>query len=128
MRWLKPTNYTRVSSKFGYRTHPKYGDWRLHKGVDLAAGRGTPIYASRSGQVTAATWDDSLGNFVKIDHGDGYSSIYAHMTHYVVKKGDYVKAGQVIGYVGSTGVSTGYHLHFGILYRGEYVDPLKYIL
>ncbi len=128
IRWVVPTKYSRISSKFGYRWHPITGEWKKHKGVDLAAPKGTPIYATRSGQVTASTWDDSLGNFVKINHGDGYSSLYAHMTHYVVAKGDYVKAGELIGYVGSTGSSTGPHLHFGILYYGEYVDPLDYIL
>jgi murein DD-endopeptidase MepM/ murein hydrolase activator NlpD len=74
-----------------------------------------------------ATFGSSAGYHVKIDHGDGFVSICMHMTHYIVKKGDTVEAGQVIGYMGSTGTSTGNHLHFGITYKGNYVNPAKYI-
>ena len=126
-KWLVPCKYTRFSSPFGYRIHPVYNDWRMHKGVDLGAPRGTPIIATRSGKVTIATWNNSAGYYVKIDHGDGFASVYMHMTHYIVKKGESVKAGQTIGYVGSTGTSTGNHLHFGIMYNGTYVNPAKYI-
>lgn len=125
--WLVPCKYTRFSSPFGWRIHPVYKDWRKHQGVDLGAPRGTPIIASRGGKVTIATWNKSAGYYVKIDHGDGFASVYMHMTHYIVKKGDTVKAGQTIGYVGSTGTSTGNHLHFGISYKGTYVNPAKYI-
>ena len=99
----------------------------MHKGVDLDAAKGTPIYASRSGYVTVAKYHYLSGNYVTINHQDGYSSTYLHMTHYVVGVGDYVKAGQVIGYVGSTGRSTGPHLHFGIMKNGVYVNPMDYI-
>lgn len=99
----------------------------MHNGVDLPAPKGTPIYASRSGFVTIATYHNTAGNYVKIDHQDGYSSVYMHMTHYVVEKGEYVNAGQLIGYVGSTGRSKGNHLHFGISYNGKYVNPMDYI-
>lgn len=126
-KWLVPCKYTRFSSPFGYRIHPVYKDWRKHNGVDLGAPRGTPIIATRSGKVTIATWNNSAGYYVKIDHGDGFASVYMHMTHYIVEKGDSVKAGQTIGYVGSTGTSTGNHLHFGISYKGTYVNPAKYI-
>lgn len=125
--WLQPCSYTRVTSPFGYRWHPVTGEWSMHKGVDLNGAKGSPIYASRSGTVTIATYHSTAGNYVTINHGDGYSSIYMHMTHYVVEVGDYVKAGEVIGYVGSTGRSTGPHLHFGISYMGEYVNPMDYI-
>ena len=125
--WLVPCTYTRVTSKFGYRWHPTTGEWSMHKGVDLGAAKGTPIYASRSGVVTVATYHDTAGNYVTINHQDGYRSTYMHMTHYVVKVGQYVYAGQLIGYVGSTGRSTGPHLHFGILYGDGYVDPMLYI-
>lgn len=125
--WLVPCNYTRFSSPFGWRIHPVYKDWRFHKGVDLGAPRGTAIKASRAGTVILATWDNSAGYYVKIDHGDGFVSIYMHMTHYIVKKGDKVSAGQKIGEVGSTGTSTGNHLHFGITYKGSYVNPANYI-
>ena len=125
--WLVPCDYSRVSSPFGYRWHPVTGEWSMHKGVDLTAPRGTPIYASRSGYVTIAGWGSTAGNYVTINHQDGYSSVYMHMTRYVVSEGDYVGAGELIGYVGSTGRSTGYHLHFGISYYGEYVNPMDYI-
>ncbi len=125
-RWLKPCYYTRVSSPFGYRWHPVTGKWAMHNGIDLSSPQGTPIYASRSGTVTIAKYSSTGGNYVTINHGDGYSSSYLHMTHYVVKVGDYVKAGQLIGYVGSTGRSTGPHLHFSISYKGTYVNPADY--
>ena len=102
-------------------------DWRVHNGVDLANYQGTPIYAARSGKVTVATYGGTYGNYVTINHGDGYSSLYAHMTRYVVHKGDTVKKGQLIGYMGSTGRSTGPHLHFSIFYNGSSVNPMNYI-
>lgn len=127
-QWLLPINYTYFSSPFGYRDHPLTGEWRMHYGVDLAAPTGTPIYASRSGVVTTAAYQEGgAGNYVSINHGDGYASIYMHMTHYIVSAGEYVTAGQVIGYCGSTGGSSGPHLHFGISYRGTYVNPADYI-
>ena len=125
--WLIPCNYTRFSSPFGYRIHPVYGDYRFHYGVDLAASSGTPIVATRSGVVTYATYDWSAGYYVTIDHQDGFSSKYLHMTHYIVSPGQKVSAGQIIGYVGSTGTSTGAHLHFSILYNGSHVNPANYI-
>ena len=94
----------------------------------MAAPQGTPIYATRAGKVTKTAYQaGGAGNYVSINHLDGFSSIYMHMTHYVVKKDQNVTAGQIIGYVGSTGVSTGPHLHFGISYAGTYVNPLAYI-
>lgn len=125
--WRKPCVYTRVTSPFGYRWHPVTGEWSMHKGVDLNGKKDSEIYATRSGTVSIASWSSTAGNYVQINHGDGYSSIYMHMTHYIVKEGDYVKAGEVIGYVGSTGRSTGPHLHFGISYKGSYVNPMDYI-
>lgn len=126
-KWLTPVPYYTLTSPFGMRLHPVYGTWKMHNGVDLACAEGTEIYASRSGQVTIAKWSDSAGNYVSINHGDGYASVYMHMTHYIVSAGDYVSAGQVIGYVGNTGVSKGNHLHFGISYNGTYVNPMEYI-
>jgi murein DD-endopeptidase MepM/ murein hydrolase activator NlpD len=127
LTWLKPTKYTRVSSPYGWRIHPVYGDWRFHNGVDLSASSGTPIYATRSGKVTVAQYSSSGGYYVTINHQDGFESKYLHMTHYIVGVGDYVTAGQIIGYVGSTGTSTGPHLHFTIVYKGDYVNPAVYI-
>jgi murein DD-endopeptidase MepM/ murein hydrolase activator NlpD len=102
-----PCNYLWVSSPFGEREHPVYGTVLTHNGIDLAAYGGTPIYASRTGQVTTATYGISGGYYVTINHGDGYSTSYLHMTHFIVQAGDFVAQGQVIGYVGSTGTSTG---------------------
>ena len=125
--WLVPCTYSRVSSPFGYRWHPTTGEYSMHKGVDLAAPKGTPIYATRSGYVNVATYHSTAGNYVTINHRDGYTSVYMHMTHYIVSPGQEIKAGQLIGYVGSTGRSTGPHLHFGIHYYGTYVNPMDYI-
>ena len=126
-KWIVPCKYKRVSSAYGWRIHPVYGYKKFHYGVDLAASSGTPIKATRAGTVTVAKYSSSAGYYVTLDHGDGFSSQYMHMTHYIVKKGQKVDAGQVIGYVGSTGASTGPHLHFSILYKGSHVNPAKYI-
>ena len=125
--WMKPVSSYTVTSVYGWRLHPVHGYYRMHNGVDLAAPKGTPIYASRSGQVTVAKYGTDAGYYVTINHGDGYASVYMHMTHYVVSVGQYVSQGQVIGYVGSTGASTGPHLHFGIMKDGNYVNPMNYI-
>lgn len=125
--WGYPTNYINFSSAYGWRKHPVYGDMRFHHGVDLGAYQGTPIYAARSGTVTIASYDWSSGYWVNISHGDGFTSRYLHMTHYIVSAGQYVSKGQVIGYVGSTGTSTGPHLHFGIYYNGVSQNPASYI-
>ena len=126
--WKIPISYTAFTSPFGWRTHPVYGGRRFHYGVDLAAPEGRPIYATRAGTVSAASYQaGGAGNYVQINHGDGYRSIYMHMTHYIVKVGQHVSQGQVIGYCGSTGGSTGPHLHFGISYNGTYVNPANYI-
>ena len=94
----------------------------------MGAPSGTPIYASRGGTVTTAAYQPGgAGYYVNINHGDGFSSIYMHMTNYIVHAGQQVSQGQVIGYVGSTGMSTGPHLHFGVAYAGAYVNPLAYI-
>lgn len=127
LTWLVPISYTEFSSPFGWRLHPVYGDWRFHYGVDLSAPTGTPIVASRSGKVTTTSYDGSSGYHVYINHGDGFVTRYLHMTHYVVSPGQYVNAGQVIGYCGSTGASTGPHLHFSVYYNGQAVNPADYI-
>jgi len=126
--WLMPINYTYFSSPFGYRIHPIYGDWRFHAGVDLSAPQGTPIYATRAGVVTVAAYEEGgAGYYVNINHLDGYVTRYMHMTHFIVSAGQTVQAGQVIGYCGSTGGSTGPHLHFGVYKNGVAVNPALYI-
>lgn len=129
--WYTPTKNYVVTSYFGGRVDPFTGEWDYnHNGVDLAAPKNTPIYATRSGIVTFTGYQDNgAGNYIWINHGDGFSTIYMHMTRYIVEYGQYVEAGEIVGYVGTTGRSTGYHLHFGIYYApwGRYVDPLNYI-
>lgn len=125
--WKVPIDYVAVTSPFGDREAPTAGASSDHKGVDLAAPLNTPICASRSGTVITASYNSSSGYYVVIEHGDGYRSTYMHMTYYIVSAGQRVSQGQTIGYCGSTGVSTGSHLHFGISYNGEYVNPVGYI-
>ncbi len=125
--WIRPCSYVKLTSPFGYREPPTEGASSFHEGVDLAGPEGTPIYAARSGTVSRATYSNSAGYYVSINHGDGFASIYMHMTHYVVSAGQYVSRGQLIGYMGSTGISTGSHLHFGISLNGVYVNPALYV-
>ena len=125
--WIVPVSYKRLESPFGNRTAPTAGASSFHQGVDLSAAQGTPVYASRGGQVSTATYGSAAGYYVKINHMDGFSSIYMHLTNYVVSAGQNVSQGQLIGYVGNTGVATGYHLHFGIMYNGAYVNPANYV-
>ena len=127
--WVIPCDYAYISSPFDpNRLHPILGYVRPHNGVDLAANMGTPVYATRSGTVTVADYEwDGAGNYVFINHGDGFSSVYMHMDYYEVSVGQYVSAGEIIGYVGTSGLSDGPHLHFGIAYNGGYVNPASYI-
>ena len=126
--WIEPVSGYTITSAFGYRKAPTKGASTYHQGVDMACPTGTPIYATRSGTVTKAAYQaGGAGYYVSISHGDGFASIYMHMTRYVVSAGQSVTQGQLIGYVGSTGVSTGPHLHFGISYGGTYVNPMAYI-
>lgn len=125
--WIIPCDYVYLSSAFGWREPPTEGASSFHSGVDLAGPEGTPIYATRSGYVYRTGYTEYNGYYVGIDHGDGFSSAYLHLTHYIVDVGDYVSQGQVIGYMGSTGVSTGAHLHLTIYYNGSAVNPAEYI-
>jgi len=125
--WIVPINYTYFSSPYGYRIHPIGGDWRMHNGVDLSAPSGTPIYAARSGKVYYRGWWGTGGNTIMINHQDGYISRYLHMESFAVSNGEWVAQGQVIGYCGSTGGSTGPHLHYEMQYNGSYVNPADYI-
>ena len=125
--WALPCDYNRVSSPFGYRFHPTTGKWSGHTGIDLTPPKGTawneqvPIYATRSGVVVYAGWDSGGGgNYVSIDHLDNYKSQYMHLDSMVVKTGDAVTIGQIIGYMGDTGTSTGRHLHFVIRHYEYY--------
>lgn len=116
-----------VVSPFGYRIHPILHYRKLHTGIDLAAGYGTPIRASDSGSVIYATWMGGYGNVIIIDHGRGISTLYAHQSSLAAGSGAHVSRGQVIGYVGSTGFSTGPHLHYEVRLNGNPVDPMGYL-
>ncbi len=124
--WPCP-GYTRISSYFGPRPQPTAGASTDHKGVDLAAPEGTAILASASGKVTTATYSKSAGNYIVIAHGNGMSTVYMHCSKLLVSVGETVQQGEVIAKVGSTGYSTGNHLHFGVIKNGKYVDPLGYV-
>ena len=110
------------------RTHPTTGVYKLHTGCDISASgiRGKPITAAKAGKVIKAGYSSAYGNYVTIDHGGGYATLYAHASSLAVSKNDYVTKGQVIAYVGSTGYSTGPHLHFEIIVNGQYKNPLSY--
>jgi len=125
--WIIPCNYTYMSSAFGWREPPTEGASTFHSGVDLAGPEGTPIWSCRSGVVTRAGYNEYNGYFVEVDHGDGFASVYLHMTHYTVDVGEYVSQGETIGAMGSTGISTGPHLHLTIYYYGSPVNPADYI-
>ncbi len=126
--WIEPVSGYTISSPFGNRKSPTAGASSNHKGVDMACPSGTPIYATRAGTVTVASYQaGGAGYYVSINHGDGFASIYMHMTRYVVSKGQSVAQGELIGYVGSTGIATGPHLHFGVSYGGTYVNPMAYL-
>jgi len=116
-----------VSSGFGYRVHPIYGTRRLHAGLDISGGSGTPIAAAKSGTVLSAGWRGGYGNAVVISHGGGISTLYAHQTRMNVSSGQQVGRGDIIGWVGSTGASTGPHLHFEVRVNGSAVNPRPYL-
>lgn len=123
--WPIPSNVGYISSHFGYRVLNGYQDY--HAATDIAAPHGTPIYASNGGIVLRSEWHDSYGNYVLIDHGNGISTLYAHMSMLNVSAGQAVAQGDVIGYVGNTGYSFGAHLHFEYRINGQRVDATQYV-
>lgn len=126
-QFIRPVSGGYISSPYGWRLHPTLGYEKFHYGVDYDVPEGTPIYAVASGTVTIATNDESAGNYVSVAHSDGFASAYMHMSYYVVSVGDYVTQGQLLGYVGSTGRSTGPHLHLAMYYNGSFVNPVDYV-
>ena len=124
-----PANTTYITSPFGYRIHPISGVSRLHSGTDIGASYGSAVTAAAAGTVTAAVLDygtTGYGTYVAIYHDNGTTTLYGHMSSLAVSQGDYVSQGQVIGYVGSTGASTGPHLHFEVRINGACVDPMQF--
>jgi murein DD-endopeptidase MepM/ murein hydrolase activator NlpD len=127
-KWLlkTPIDGARLSSQFGPRRHPVLGYNRMHKGIDFAAPPGTPILAAGDGVVDFAGRNQGYGRYIRLKHSGGYSTAYAHLSRFEpgVKRGRRIRQGEVIGYVGSTGLATGPHLHYEVLHRGEQVNPL----
>jgi len=120
--------YGHISSRFGARSHPIFGEVRSHHGVDIYAPKGTPIRATADGRVERAGWKVGYGLSLDIDHEYGYQTFYAHCSKLKVRNGEWVKRGDVIAMVGSTGITTGSHLHYEVLVNGKSVNPTDYIL
>jgi murein DD-endopeptidase MepM/ murein hydrolase activator NlpD len=123
-----PVEGTRLTSEYGMREHPVLGGRRAHKGVDLAGPVGTPVYATADGVVSMAQWFSSYGKYVQIEHGAQLQTRYGHLSSYVVEPGAHVKKGQLIGYIGTTGRSTGPHLHYEVRVAGDAVNPVPYMV
>ena len=122
-----PVNGARLSSRYGMRKHPILGYNRMHRGVDFAAPKGTPIYAAGNGVVRKAHYNGDYGHYIEIKHNEKFSTAYAHLSRYAkgVKTGTYVRQGQIIGYVGSSGLSSGPHLHFEVRRNNKSINPLS---
>ena len=125
-KWPAPS-YTRISDDYGTRTHPILGTQQFHNGVDMAAPSGSPILAAYDGEVIAASYSPTMGNYIMIDHGDSLITIYMHASSVSVSEGTMVARGEQIGCVGSTGRSTGPHLHFSVRQNGSYVSPWNFL-
>ena len=122
--WPLPAANNVVTCKYGYRTHPVTKKYKLHTGIDLRCSTGTNVYAANGGTVTTSGYSSAWGNYIIINHGGGYTTLYAHLSSRKVAKGATVKQGTVIGKSGNTGYSTGPHLHFEINRNGSSYDPL----
>ena len=118
---------TRFNTIFGMRKHPIHGDWRNHNGLDLTADMGTPVYATGDGVVILAHYNGGYGNVIFLSHGYGFETRYAHLSKYKVTQGQKVKRGDLIGYVGSTGLSTNPHLHYEVLYNNKWINPIYFM-
>ncbi len=123
------TSYKRISSPYGYRIHPLSNTREIHTGTDLAADKGTPVYATADGVVDYAKggWNGGYGTIVKLDHSFGFKTYYAHLSASAVKKGDFVRKGQLIAYVGNTGASSGAHLHYEVRFLGSHINPRNFL-
>ena len=126
LRWPCPAS-GRITSGYGNRKSPTAGASSNHKGIDISASTGSSIVAAAGGTVSIATYSYSAGNYVVVNHGNGLSTVYMHCSQLLVSAGDTVKAGQTIAKVGSTGYSTGSHLHFAVRKNGSYVNPSSYV-
>jgi murein DD-endopeptidase MepM/ murein hydrolase activator NlpD len=118
---------TRFNTIFGMRKHPIHGDWRNHNGLDLTADMGTPVYATGDGIVIQAKANGGYGNVIFLSHGYGFESRYAHLSKFKVIPGQRVKRGELIGFVGTTGLSTNPHLHYEVLYNNKWINPIYFM-
>lgn len=123
---LSNEDLTYLHTTYGMRKHPILGYWRPHKGLDFTAPKGSPVYATGDGVIEESHFSVSYGNVIYIDHGFGFETRYAHLTEYIVKKGEKVKRGQIIGYVGNTGLSYSTHLHYEVLFKGNQINPINF--
>ncbi|MDR0552539.1 MAG: peptidoglycan DD-metalloendopeptidase family protein [Holosporales bacterium] len=123
----RPLSLMKVNSGFGYRVHPTRRSYHMHTGVDLKAPVGTPVYASASGTVSSASYYAGYGKYIKLTHSGGVQTAYGHLSRISVRNGQNVKQGQVIGYSGSTGRTTGAHLHYEVLRNGKFINPLSFV-
>ena len=124
--FIWPVDSTYVTSRYGERSAPTAGASTNHKAIDIGASSGAPIYAAADGQVANATYNDGLGYYVSIEHDGETATRYSHMTNFIVQPGEYVKQGQIIGYVGESGIATGSHLDYAVIKNGQQVDPMQY--
>ena len=124
--FIWPVDSTYITSRYGERSAPTAGASTNHKAVDIGAKSGDPIYAAADGQVASATYNNGLGYYVSIEHDGETATRYSHMTNFIVQPGEHVKQGQIIGYVGESGIATGSHLDYAVIKNGQQVDPMQY--
>lgn len=124
--FIWPVDSTYITSRYGERSAPTAGASTNHKALDIGARSGDPIYAAADGQVAVAKYNDGLGYYVSIEHDSETATRYSHMTNYIVQPGEHVKQGQIIGYVGESGIATGSHLDYAVIKNGQQVDPMQY--
>ena len=122
-----PESKARITSPFGPRHHPILNRQRMHNGVDFGSGMNAQVYSAADGRVKLAQYSNSFGNWIIVEHSNGYTSVYAHLNSFKVKKGDVVKKGELIGLTGSTGRSTGPHLHYEVRLNGTPINPEGYL-
>jgi murein DD-endopeptidase MepM/ murein hydrolase activator NlpD len=116
----------RLHTTYGTRFHPIHHRMQAHKGLDFSAPRGTPVYATGDGRVSMGYYSESYGNVVYVDHGFDFETRYAHLNKFIVHQGEFVKRGQIVGYVGNTGISASPHLHYEVLYKGSHTNPINF--
>lgn len=123
---IRNKELTRLHTTFGLRMHPIFNMLLDHKGLDFTAAKGTPVYATGDGRISMAYFSGSYGNVIYLDHGFDFETRYAHLYKFIVRQGQFVKRGELIGYVGNTGISASPHLHYEVLYKGSQINPINF--